>query len=98
MTRPPAIRMNPDRLPPLTKAQDAKVKEHRKYWRGKGKMSVVRKGQILGYICITVVGQDKTRRMWYDPDAILVRIVIERPLFTLTAETAEPQSALTSDQ
>ena len=32
--------------------------------------------------------------MWYDSNAKLVRMVIERPLFTLTATAVEPQSAL----
>lgn len=94
MTRPPAIRMNPNRLPPLTTAQADRVKRHRAYWKGKGKLSIVRKGQADGHVCITVTEPDKTRRMWYDAEANLTRMVIERPLFTLTATVEEPTNAL----
>lgn len=86
--------MHPNRLPEPTAAQAAKIKDHRKYWKGIGKVSIIRKGQVTGHICVTVVETDKTRRMWYDRDANLVRMVIERPLFTLTAEAEQPQSAL----
>lgn len=94
MTRPPAIRMNPNRLPPLSKAQDAKIEEHRKYWKGIGKLSVIRKGQVTGHVCLSVTEPDKVRRMWYDKDANLVRMVIERQLFTLTATPTQPTSAI----
>ena len=94
MTRPPAIRMNPARLPEPTAAQKLKIREHYRFWKGKGKVSVVRKGQVTGHVCISVTEPGKVRRMWYDRNANLVRMVIERPLFTLTAEVAEPQSAL----
>lgn len=94
MTCPPAIRMNPTTLPPLTTAQTERVRLHRRYWKGKGKMSVVRKGQVTGHMCITVKEADKTRRMWYDRDAKLVREVIERPLFATPAPAEKPTSAL----
>jgi hypothetical protein len=89
--------MNPSRLPPLTKAQQARVKLHRQEWKNIAKLSIVRKGQTKGHVCITAVEPDKTRRMWYGPDGELVRMVIERPLFTLSVELAEPESALTHE-
>lgn len=94
MTRPPTIRMNPTTLPPLTRAQVEKVKQHRRYWKPFGKVSVVRKGQVTGHMCITVTEPDKVRRMWYDSNANLVRTVIERPLFATPTPIGKPTSAL----
>jgi hypothetical protein len=95
MTRPKPIRMNPNRLPELTPAQKWRIKEHRRYWKGFGKVSVVRKGQITGYVCVTVTTPDNLHRYWYDPTGRLVKRVIERPLFTLSAREADTESALT---
>lgn len=94
MTRHAPIRMNPNRLPELTDAQKARVKAHREYWKNIGKMSIVRKGQLPGHVLISVTEPDKVRRMLYDIDGQLVRMVIEEQLFTLTAEPEEPTNAL----
>lgn len=86
--------MNPNRLPELTDAQKRRVKLHRHYWKDKGKLSIVQKGQTTGHMLISVTEPDKVRRMWYGPDGQLVRMVIERPLFTYTIEPHKPMSAL----
>lgn len=86
--------MNPNRLPDLTAAQKERIKLHRQYWKNIGKISIVRKGQIRGHVLVSVTQPDQTRRMLYDMDGQLVRMVIERPLFTLTAELEEPTNAL----
>lgn len=67
----------------------------RQQFKGIGKVSVIRRGQVKGHLCVTVTEPDKVRHAWYDPDGKLVRMAIERPLFTLSAEVAEPQEALT---
>lgn len=86
--------MQSTKLPPLTKAMEAKIAEHRAYWKGKAKLSIVRRGQPAGCVCITATEPDKVRRMFYYPDGTLAKQIIERPLFSQTAEPAEPTNAL----
>lgn len=94
LTRHPAIRMNPAKLPPLTAAMEERIRKHRAYWKGRGKISIVRRGQPAGCVCITVTEPHQTRRMFYYADGTLAKQLIERPLFADTAKPAEPQSAL----
>lgn len=78
----------------MTKALEERIRLHRKYWKGKGKLSVVRKGQPTGCAEIVVIEPHQTRRMFYYPDGTLAKQVIERPLFTPTTEPHKPTSAL----
>lgn len=94
MTRPPAIRMDPARLPDLTPDQKERAKAFRKHFKGIGKVSITRKGQKHGHICITVTERDKMRRYWYDTAGELQKATIQRQLFEITAELAEPESAI----
>ena len=66
MTRPKLIRMNPNRLPPLTKAQTERVKLFRKQFKDYGKVSVIRKGQKPGHVLITVRWNDQVEAFQYD--------------------------------
>lgn len=72
MTRPKPIRMNPNRLPPLTKAQTERVKLFRKQFKDYGKVSVIRKGQKPGHILISVIGPDRVDSFSYGPDGYMV--------------------------
>ena len=83
LTRQPAIRMNPSRLPPLTKAQQYRIKLFRQEYKSHGKVFVARKGQKLGHILITVTIQGERRCFTFDPDGQPVARWTQYPLHGL---------------
>lgn len=75
-------------LPPLTKAQQERVKLFRRQYKSYGKVSVVRKGQKLGHILITATYQGNLHRFIYGPDGKLTMKWIESGLFDETVGRA----------
>lgn len=95
MTRPPAIRMNPTRLPPLTKAQEQRVKLFRREFKFYGKVSVRRKGQKPGHMLIVVTMREEERFYQYDRYGDLVDRWTQGQLYVLgSIMTPDPISAI----
>ena len=72
--------MNSRRLPPLSDAQHAKVKQLRDRHGHDARISVIRKGQRWGHICVSVSDPAGVWRLWYDPAATLMSRVFEPKL------------------
>lgn len=81
MTRPKAIKMVPDRLPPLTKAQRERVAGIRRLYGSGIHLSVIRKNQVPGHICVSWQLDDGIARIWYDQHGKAVGVSNEPRLF-----------------